>query len=125
MNGSSLQANADFTITEAQQLSQMLGIDQHGMSAPDDSTRTAQAALATPMQSSSYPEPSSYQGTPGMPQGYDDTPGSAAAQALYDAAGQRSGSGPKPQVGSEEWHQQRKDNHKEGELGPTLSGNHC
>jgi hypothetical protein len=124
MNGSSMPANVDFTVTEAQQLSQMLGIDQHGMSAPDDSTRTAQAALATPMQSSSYPEPSSYQGTSGMPQGYDDTPGSAAAQALYDVAGQRSGSGPKPQVGSEEWHQQRKDNHKEGTSSLRLAPNY-
>lgn len=113
MNGNNLQANVD-AFTDAQQLSQMLGMDQHGMSAPDDSTRTAQAALATPMQPSSYPEPSAYQGASGLQQGYDDTAGNAAAQELYDAAGQRSGSGSKPQVGSEAWHQNRKDNHKEG-----------
>jgi len=114
MNGNNLQTNAD-SFAEVQQMSQLLGMDQHGMSAPDDSTRTAQAALATPMQPSSYPEPSSYQGSAGMQQAYDDTPGSAAAQALYDAAGQRQGSGSKPQVGSDQWHQLRKDNHKEVE----------
>ena len=104
-----MQQNAE-SFAEVQQMLQ--GISEHGMSAPDDSTRTAQAALATPMQASSYPEPSSYQGTPGMQQGYDETPGSAA-QALYEAG--RQGSGSKPQVGSTEWHQQRKDNHTEGE----------
>ena len=114
MNGNNLQTNAD-SFAEVQQMSQLLAMDQHGMSAPDDSTRTAQAALATPMQPSSYPEPSPYQGSAGMQQGYDDTPGSAAAQALYDTAGQRQGSGGKPQVGSDQWHQLRKDNHKEGE----------
>lgn len=122
MNGNNLQANADSFAAEAQQISQLLSMDQHVMSVPDDSTRTAQAALATPMQSSNYPEPSSYQGTPGMQQGYDDTPGSAAAQALYDAAGQRQGSGSKPQVGSDQWHQLRKDNHKEGKVEAYSSG---
>jgi hypothetical protein len=116
MNGNNLQANADSFAAEAQQISQLLSMDQHVMSVPDDSTRTAQAALATPMQASNYPEPSSYQGTTGMQQGYDDTPGSAAAQALYDASGQRQGGSSKPQVGSDQWHQLRKDNHKEGKV---------
>lgn len=110
MNGNSIQANVDFT-PDVQQMLQ--GIDQHTMSSADDNTRTAQAALATPLQASTYPEPSSYQGTPGMQQGYEDAQQSSAAAQFIEAHGQ--GSGSKPQVGSTEWHQQRKDNHKEGE----------
>jgi hypothetical protein len=114
MNGNTMQANVDFS-PDVQQMLQ--GIDQHVMSTADDSTRTAQAALATPMQASTYPEPSSYQGTQGMQQGmqqgYDDTPAGSGAAQFMESHGQ--GSVNKPQVGSAEWHKQRKDNHKEGE----------
>jgi transcriptional regulator CBF1 len=110
MNGNAMQANVDFS-PDVQQMLQ--GISQHGMSTADDSTRTAQAALATPMQASTYPEPSSYQATPGMQHGYDDTPAGSGAAQFMESHGQ--GSGNKPQVGSTEWHKQRKDNHKEGE----------
>ncbi|EXJ83736.1 hypothetical protein A1O1_07362 [Capronia coronata CBS 617.96] len=103
------------------------GIDDIGGS--DDSTRTAQAALAAPMEQSSYPEPHPYDGATGMPTGFEDanqgslagmptgqgmqpTQGMASAQqALLDARG----GAQKPAVGTAEWHQQRKDNHKEVE----------
>ncbi|EHY57011.1 basic helix-loop-helix protein [Exophiala dermatitidis] len=106
------------------------GID--AMTGQDDSTRTAQAALAAPMEQSNYPEPTQYEGGPGMPTGFEDanqtslsqmSPGQGmpsgapgmptAQQALLEARG---GSGAqKPAVGTAEWHQQRKDNHKEVE----------
>jgi len=99
---------------------QMLqGIDHNGVTSGDDSTRTAQAALATPMQPSSYPEPGSFDGHGhGMGGAYDDGSQSSAQggpgstqQALYDARQNAN----KPAVGTAQWHQQRKDNHKEGE----------
>lgn len=87
----------------------------------DDSTRTAQAALAAPMNPSTYPEPSTFEGTPGMQATFDDNSPSAitgmgSAQALMEARGGNNNGPPKPAVGTAEWHQQRKDNHKEGEI---------
>lgn len=104
------------------------GIDD--MAVPDDSTRTAQAALAAPMEQSAYPEPNQYEGPPGMPTGFEDTnqspiPGMPTGQGIQPAPGMGSaqqalldarGGAQKPAVGTAEWHQQRKDNHKEGEL---------
>jgi bHLH factor len=93
------------------------GLD--GLAGADDSTRTAQAALAAPMNQSNYPEPGTFDTSGGLPSGFEDNsdsnlPGIPAAQALLEARG-GSQSGNKPNVGSAEWHQQRKDNHKEGE----------
>ena len=86
----------------------------------DDNTRTAQAALAAPgMNPSAYPEPGNNQGDAGMAFAFDDgspTLGSmGTAQGLAGAGGNgNNNQGNKPAVGSAEWHQLRKDNHKEG-----------
>ncbi len=87
---------------------------------PDDNTRTAQAALAAPgMNPSAYPEPGNNQGDAGLSFAFDD--GSASLGSLSTAQG-LSGVGAndstpgKPSVGSVQWHQLRKDNHKEGML---------
>ncbi|KIX09881.1 uncharacterized protein Z518_00962 [Rhinocladiella mackenziei CBS 650.93] len=90
------------------------GIDP--LAGADDSTRTAQAALAAPMNQSTYPEPASFDGAANMPAGFDenDAPnitGMGTAQALLEARGANQ----KPAVGTAEWHQLRKDNHKEVE----------
>jgi len=91
------------------------GLD--GLPEADDSTRTAQAALAAPMNQSAYPEPNSFDGVTGMGATYDgNSPsglaGMPTAQAVLEARG---GQPVKPPVGTAEWHQQRKDNHKEVE----------
>jgi len=110
--------NGDTTHDATNYAALLQGIDASAMSAAhDDNTRTAQAALATPMNQSTYPEPASFEGTPTMPTGFDTSlqagqpsnmgPGD---QSLYDS---RQG-GNKPAVGTSEWHQLRKDNHKEG-----------
>ncbi|KIW70865.1 hypothetical protein, variant [Phialophora macrospora] len=95
----------------------------------DENTRTAQAALAAPgMNPSTYPEPGHNQGDAGLPFTFDD--GSpvgvmrpSQAQALVGAAANTNTNANnnnneqanKPAVGSSEWHQLRKDNHKEVE----------
>lgn len=85
----------------------------------DDSSRTAQAALSHPVGQSAYPEPG-FDGTTGLPPGFDDGSSGVSqslgpgAQALYDARQGQGQTTPKPAVGTNEWHQQRKDNHKEG-----------
>jgi len=105
------------------------GIDA-SMSGPDDSTRTAQAALAAPLGQSAYPEPTSFEGPPGLPPGFEDNtasgPGSIgpSAQALYDARQGQGQATNKPAVGTNEWHQLRKDNHKEGNAVPRLPPAH-
>ncbi|KAI1611941.1 hypothetical protein EDD36DRAFT_270153 [Exophiala viscosa] len=91
------------------------GLDPTG--AEDDSTRTAQAALAAPMNQSAYPEPPAFDGAAALSSAFDESDSSAlpnlgSAQALIDARGNQ---GNKPAVGTQEWHQQRKDNHKEVE----------
>jgi bHLH factor len=93
------------------------GLDPTG--AEDDSTRTAQAALAAPMNQSAYPEhPTFVDGAAALSSAFDEgspsaLPNLGSAQALIDARGNQSN---KPAVGTAEWHQQRKDNHKEGKI---------
>ena len=80
------------------------------MPGEDDSSRTAQAALATPVQPNAYPEPGSFDDMPGSGGSFED--GTPANQGqIYHTPGQSVG---KPAVGTDEWHQQRKNNHKEG-----------
>ena len=98
------------------QMLQSIEQSVNGMPGGDESSRTAQAALATPLQQSAYPEPGSYDATPGLGTFDDGSPTGhnlgTSEQALY---GTRPGqSGEKATVGTPQWHQQRKDNHKEG-----------
>ncbi|KIW27462.1 uncharacterized protein PV07_07196 [Cladophialophora immunda] len=87
----------------------------------DDNARTAQAALAAPgMNPPTYPEPNPNDSSAGLPFTFDGgsppVHGMSSAQALVDARGGANASNPgKPTVGSAEWHQLRKDNHKEVE----------
>ncbi|OAP61306.1 hypothetical protein AYL99_03507 [Fonsecaea erecta] len=87
----------------------------------DDNARTAQAALAAPgMNPSPYPEPNPDDTGAGLPftfaDGSPSVHGISSAQALADARGGTNTNTPsKPAVGSAEWHQLRKDNHKEVE----------
>lgn len=89
---------------------------QSEMPGHDSNAQTAQAALASSMPHSSYPD--SFD-TSSQLASYDDATSNGAgmsnsptAQALYDARMQTQ----KPAVGSTAWHQQRKDNHKEGKI---------
>ncbi|OCT50552.1 PENR2 protein [Cladophialophora carrionii] len=100
----------------------------------DENTRTAQAALAAPgMNPSTYPEPGHNQGDAGLPFTFEDSSatvggGMSTAQALVGAVANANPNpnpstnnnntneqASKPAVGSTEWHQLRKDNHKEVE----------
>lgn len=87
---------------------------QDPMHGHDSNAQTAQAALATSLPSSHYPD--SFDTASQLAAFDDGTANSAAmanspaAQALYDARMATQ----KPAVGSTAWHQQRKDNHKEG-----------
>ena len=95
------------------------GIADSGPGSQDMTARTAQAALQQP--SSAYPEPNVFDQA-GMPGPYDDQQAhmhhnlphqmGPGVQGIFDA---RQSQANKPSVGSHEWHQQRKDNHKEGE----------
>lgn len=83
---------------------------------PDESSRTAQAALQ--QQQSSYPEPSVFDNFPqhsvSHQQHLDQPlqhPMQNSGQGLFDS---RQSQSQKPSVGSTAWHQQRKDSHKEG-----------
>ncbi|KKY19185.1 putative hlh dna binding protein [Phaeomoniella chlamydospora] len=120
-------ANGDSTpVHNQEQIQQQLlqAIGQSNGVQDDDTARTAQAALATPMATSSYPAPDhSYDpSTHGLSYGDDPNQSPPAgligstAHALYAA---REASSPlitsKPAVGTPQWHQQRKDNHKEVE----------
>ncbi|RVX71120.1 hypothetical protein B0A52_03486 [Exophiala mesophila] len=112
--------NTNGGATEASYAALLQGIEASGIPEADDSTRTAQAAL----NQSAYPEPG-FEDATGLPAGFDDTGATqdfqASTQALSDArtsaqgnvAG--AGAGGKANVGTAEWHQQRKDNHKEVE----------
>lgn len=89
----------------------------------DDNARTAQAALASSMPAATYPPPDASFDTPthGLPFADDanQSPPSGmmgpTAHALYAAREQSTPThGSKPAVGTPQWHQQRKDNHKEG-----------
>jgi len=111
---------------EASYAALLQGIDG-AIAEADDSTRTAQAALAAPMGQSTYPEPGSFDPTAALPAGFDDGSPSAnfasGPQALMDARASvgSANNANKPPVGTAEWHQQRKDNHKEGELSSSYS----
>ena len=87
----------------------------------DDSARTAQAALATPMATHTYPEPYDPQAHVLPP--YGDDPSHSPSGGLIGSTPYSLHTGreastplnqPKPAVGTPQWHQQRKDNHKEG-----------
>lgn len=89
------------------------GIDVSGN---DESTRTAQAALAGTMADQAYPEPGF--DASGMSTGFNDTPGGGMggpqnAGGMYSTPGQTPN---KPGVGTPEWHEARKANHKEGKF---------
>jgi hypothetical protein len=129
-DGDDKRAN-EATMTQiSHQLLQSLG--QNGSSTPDeDNQRTAQAALNTPMQTSNYPAPdasfdSASSGHYGLTfaDGTDVTPSTAAQ---LQAAREVTLNVNKPAVGTNEWHAQRKNNHKEGMSSPftqTVNVNH-
>lgn len=102
----------------SEQLLQSLA--QNGETTPDEENqRTAQAALNAPMQPGSYPPPDapfdSGSGTHyalSFPDGTDLTPSTASQ---VQAAREMTLNVNKPAVGTNEWHTQRKNNHKEGE----------
>ena len=117
INGEGRRPN-DVTMSQiSEQLLQSLG--QNGESTPDDENqRTAQAALNTPMQGGSYPPPeasfdSGSSGHYGLsfPDGTELTPSTASQ---LQAAREVTLNVNKPAVGTNEWHTQRKNNHKEG-----------
>lgn len=107
-----------------QQILQHVGT-QNGIS--DDSALTAKAALAAHTPQNKYPPPpdapfDANNLTHGLTFGDDmsqDIGGShghnSTAEAVY-AAREAQSLNSKPSVGSPEWHQVRKNNHKEGEL---------
>lgn len=105
---------------EASYAALLQGIDAPSIAEADDSTRTAQAALAAPMDQSTYPEPGSFDATAALRAGFDDGGPSAnfasGPQALIDARASvgSAHNANKAPVGTAEWHQQRKDNHKIG-----------
>lgn len=105
-----------------QQILQHVG-PQNGMS--DDNALTAKAALAAHTPQHKYPPPpdaAPFDGS-NLPQGlsFDEmnqTPlgGSHSTAAAVYAAREAQRIDQKPSVGSPEWHQIRKNNHKEGEF---------
>ncbi|ERF68344.1 hypothetical protein EPUS_06759 [Endocarpon pusillum Z07020] len=118
LNGEGRRANEATMSQISEQLIQSLG--QNGDSTIDEENqRTAQAALNTPMQPGSYPPPdasfdSGSSGHYGLsfPDGNDMTPSTASQ---LQAAREVTMSVNKPAVGTNEWHVQRKNNHKEVE----------
>jgi hypothetical protein len=89
--------------------------------AQDDSTRTAQAALAGAMNQTGYPEPNPFDAGSAMGSGFDATTGGldGSPDANMYPTPTREG-GEKPQVGTAEWHRTRKNMHKEGKLSTSL-----
>ncbi|KAK2756066.1 basic helix-loop-helix protein [Emmonsiellopsis sp. PD_33] len=106
-----------------QQLLQHVG-NQNGVS--DDNAMTAKAALAAHTPQSKYPPPDpSFESNAALAHGLTFTDdvnqvpmgnvhGHSTAAAVY-AAREAQNMGPKPTVGSAEWHTIRKNNHKEVE----------
>lgn len=88
----------------------------------DDSARTAQAALASSMPGSTYPPPDTpFDHSAHSLPAFGDDPSTTSligstAHALYVARGatNHANNAGKPPVGTDAWHQLRKDNHKEG-----------
>jgi len=110
--------NGDSSAQDHMYVSLLQGITDN----QDDPTRTAQAALQQQAQPQ-YPEPNVFDHA-GVSGGYDDHSvglsqagpqhagfGGPGTQSIID---NRAASQNKPAVGSQAWHQQRKDNHKEG-----------
>lgn len=103
---------------------QILQHVQNGIS-DDDNALAAKAALAAHTPQNKYPPPPD---TPfdannlthgltfgdEMSQGVGDGPGSSSTAAAVYAAREAQSMNSKPSVGSPEWHQVRKNNHKEG-----------
>lgn len=101
---------------DAMYVSLLQGITDTPIQQQDDPSRTAQAALQ--QQQSSYPEPNVFDHQSHT--GFDDTSHlnkapqhhlQSMGQSTFDA---RSSTPNKPGVGTKEWHQMRKDSHKEG-----------
>ena len=103
---------------DAMYVSLLQGITDTPMQQQDDPSRTAQAALQ--QQQSSYPEPNVFDHANShatfeelshlnkVPQHHMQSMG----QTTFEA---RQSTPNKPGVGTKEWHQARKDSHKEGE----------
>ncbi|KAK6365633.1 hypothetical protein, variant [Exophiala oligosperma] len=123
------EAKAQNTNGDHQDYAALLqGLD--AVSGADDSTRTAQAALAAPMNPSAYPEPTPFDGAAALSSAFDENSPPAVPNMgnnmnsmgnnmgglpQNNSHGGRESTSAKPAVGSAEWHQQRKDNHKEVE----------
>ena len=129
----------------AQQLTRHASTSTHGIPDPSSATSTAAAALAAQMVASQNNEmsfASTNSGTDGdrhIDSSFDTSGGDSSQNrhtqgALYNlapftgvggtaaqvqAAREASSGGPKPPVGSDEWHKVRRDNHKEGK--PAIS----
>jgi hypothetical protein len=111
------------------QLHLLQGLSQEALQEEDDANaRTSHAAMNASMQHNTYPPPeNSFDSASGLPHGlssFDDGSNSPptgfnaitpTAQALMAARGETTTNHNKPAVGTQQWHQQRKDNHKEGE----------
>lgn len=102
---------------DAMYVSLLQGITDTPIHQQDDPSRTAQAALQ--QQQSAYPEPNVFVDHGGNHGGFEDTSYHKVAQQPMQAMGQstfdaRASTPNKPGVGTKEWHQQRKDSHKEG-----------
>jgi transcriptional regulator CBF1 len=124
-----LQNNAAELSQIDQQLLQAHVNAQNGVS--DENAMTAKAALAAHPQQSKYPPPDpSFDSAGSLAHGLsfgDDVTTMAGvhghnstAAAVY-AAREAQNIGPKPTVGSPEWHTIRKNNHKEGNILPWLT----
>lgn len=114
---------------EELQLHLLQDLSQEALREEDDTNaRTNHAALGTSLPQNTYPPPeNSFDSATGMPHGlssFDDNANSSptgfssitpTAQALMAARGETATNHNKPAVGTQQWHQQRKDNHKEGE----------
>ena len=103
---------------QQQQQSQQYSQQQSSLFASDPSLQSRYAGLAG----------TGYRATPGVPSSLQPTLGDAIPQPVPSGQttspnnmgnsndfGDSPGSGNRPQVGSEEWHKQRRDNHKEVE----------
>ena len=137
----SLTTNGDVTNDNDEELHLQLlqGLGQEVLQDQEnDSARTAQAALSTGMQHNTYPPPdNSFDSATGLPHGlssFDDSSNSPPTgfsaitptqQALMAAREATTPNHNKPAVGTQQWHQQRKDNHKEGETEGTKPPNQC
>ena len=109
-----IDRNVDTGIPDPMYLSLLQGIGD--ASQHNDPSRTAQAAL---QQQPTYPEPSAFDSivrTDNPQQDLVDAlrnlaGNTAIGQTIFNSRGPHT---PKPSVGTKEWHQLRKDNHKEG-----------